>query len=56
MEWNANSMFIYNNDVYITGSYGSSYLDAHYCYWINGQERIDLNIPETVNGIYIEQK
>jgi hypothetical protein len=49
----ANSMFIYNDDVYITGSYGD-FLKRSYCYWINGTKKVDMDYY--VKDIFIDQK
>jgi hypothetical protein len=47
------SMFIYNDDIYITGAYGE-YQESVFCYWINWTKRVDFAYP--VSYIFIDQK
>lgn len=50
----ANSIFIFNDDVFITGGYYNNDFQYKSCYWINGTNRIDLNF--SIIDIFIEQK
>jgi hypothetical protein len=50
----ANSIFIFNDDVFITGGYYDNNFQYQPCYWINGIKRINLNY--SIKDIFIEQK
>jgi len=51
---NINSIFLFNDDVYMTGGFYDENFKYQSCYWINGTKRINLNY--SIKGIFIEPK